>query len=210
MPNTDVSAPSIDDIVNRVLAQAQARSAETGAGPAQPLSWEALSSRLSQKRGAASEFRRRLLEGTGFVARKTRSYELGDFLRFDGSDFVDACYFGLLGRATDRDGMANFRAMLLSGARKTDIIAMIRFSPEGRRYGTRIRGLTAHRIASLMFRVPLFGYLAECAVTLVLLPGLARAVRAAQAHDAVWRRRYIEETEAALRRIEGEASRSLR
>ena len=61
-----------------------------------------------------------------------------------------------------------------------------------------------------MFSHPVVGYLAEWAVTLALLPGLARAVRAMEANEAVWRRRYIEETEAALRRIEGEASRSLR
>jgi hypothetical protein len=100
--------------------------------------------------------------------------------------------------------------MLQSGARKTDVLAMILHSPEGRRRGARVRGLTVHRIAALVFRIPLVGYLVECAVTLAFLPGLARAVRAMEANDAVWRRRFIEETEAALRRIEGEASRSRR
>jgi hypothetical protein len=210
MSPTAAPTSSIDEIVSRVLAQAQARRPEADAGSAQRLSWEDLSSRLSHGRGAASEFRRRILQGTGFVTKEARSYDLGDFIRFHGSDFVDACYFGLLGRGPDPDGGANFRAMLQSGARKTDVLAMILHSPEGRRHRARVRGLTVHRIAAVVFRIPLVGYLAECAVTLAFLPGLARAVRAMEANDAVWRRRFIEETEAALRRIEGEASRSLR
>jgi hypothetical protein len=39
---------------------------------------------------------------------------------------------------------------------------------------------------------------------------MARGVRAIEAHDAVWRRRFIEETGEALRRIEDEVSRSQR
>jgi hypothetical protein len=209
MAPVDVPESPIDEIIARVLAQAQARREAAGPRPAQRLSWEDLSSRLTRGR-AASEFRRRLLDGSHFVVSKERSYHVADFTRFQGSDFIDACYFGLLGRAPDPGGMANFRGMLLSGDRKADVLARIRFSAEGRRYGARVRGLGIHRVASAVFRIPLLGYLAECAATIVALPGIARVVRANEAQDAVWRRRFIEETEAALRRIEDGASRSLR
>ena len=210
MSNNAAPTPSIDEIVRSVLAQAQARRAVTGSRAKQRPSWEDLSARLAQRRGPASEFRRRILEGTGFTPKEKRAYELHDFLRFHGTDFVEACYFGLLGRAPDAGGVANFRAMLLSGARKTDIIALIGGSAEGRRYGARVRGLLAHRIAGAVFRIPVVGYVAESLVTLLLLPSITRSLRAMEAHDAVWRRRIIEETELALRSIEGEASRSLR
>ncbi len=200
------AAPLIDEIVARVLVNARARNASMPA-PKRRMSWSDLDTRLRRGPGCAEDFRRRLHHGPGFRFSASRTYAMNDFLCLRGVRFVEACYAGILGRPADAAGFHNYLDALLSGTRKAEIVVRMRYSPEGRRYGARIRGLAVHAIAVALFRIPVAGYLAECGVALISLPRMLRGLRALEADDAYRRQQMAEEIERALRRIEGEATR---
>jgi hypothetical protein len=201
------AVPSVDEIVERVLAQAAARGSARAAEGSGRMAWSDLDSRLKGGPSASADFYRRIQAGKPFKPDKSRTYDLGDFIRLEGAEFIEACYMGLLGRHADADGRHNFLSALLAGRRKTEIVAQIRLSPEGRAYGAKVRGLFPHAVLAILFRIPLVGYLAEYVLAVITLPGVVRGVRALQAHDAYRRQQLNSELERALRRIEGEASR---
>jgi hypothetical protein len=204
----DQATPSVDEIVARVLARAAERGPLPPARGSGRLAWSDLDARLKGGPSAAADFLRRVRSGGGtFRAVESRTYSLGDFLQVDGSDFVYACYQGLLGRHPDGQGRHHFLSMLLSGRRKTEVLASIRYSAEGRAYGAKVRGLWPHAILAAVLRIPGIGYLCEYALTVVTLPGVARGVRALHAYDAYRRELVVAELTRALRRIEGQAAR---
>ena len=198
--NASHAPPRIDDIVARVAAEAAVRRAAAAQKPAQRVSWADLGARL-QDSGAASQFLQRV-QGAVFAPNPARAYDIAEFLRLDGLQFIDACYTGLLGRAPDNGGRHHFLSTLLSGMRKAEVMARIRFSAEGRAHGAKVHGLYLHTLAVALFRVPVAGYAAEWLISIISLPKALRGLRAQKAHDALMRQRLIAEIESALRRVE--------
>lgn len=198
------SDAEIDAIIARVLAQAQARAALAPAKGPRRMSWADLDARLKSGPSAAAEFRARMMEAR-FVPNDARSYHVNDFLCFPGPRFIEACYLGVLGRGPDLPGYQHCLQYLRAGHRKAELLANILASPEARAYGATVRGLMPHRIAAFLFRIPVLGRLAEIVMSIVYLPDLLRAIRVAEVEDMIRRRHSIDETERALRRLEGEA-----
>ena len=111
-------------------------------------------------------------------------YRVEDFLCFNDHIFVRNAYRGILQRDPDDTGFAQYLEALRSGRlNKLDILARLRYSPEGRARDVSIDGLKGAQWRRL-YRVPVLGYLLELSVGLVRLPKLLASVRQLEAHTA--------------------------
>lgn len=78
-----------------------------------------------------------------------RRYKLDELLQYDEQEFIWNAYRAVLKREPDEAGFRAYLERLRSGQRtKTDILARIRFSPEGRRKKVGIDGLLTKALVS--------------------------------------------------------------
>jgi O-antigen chain-terminating methyltransferase len=128
-------------------------------------------------------------------------YRVQDFLCFNDHIFVRNAYRGILQREPDDTGFVQYLESLRSGRlNKLDILARLRFSPEGRARGVDVTGLSGARWRRF-YRVPVLGYLLELSAGLVRLPKLLASVRQLEAHTAAQDERlaaYINDRAHAL------------
>src|SRR6185436_9435273 len=131
------------------------------------------------------------------------SYDVGDFLGYNDRTFVRNAYRGILNREPDDAGYVQFLNALRSGRlNKTDILAKLRFSPEGDLQNVPVSGLKGPARLRQMYRVPGLGYLIELAVSIWRLPLLVANHRKLEAHAAAQDERladYVSETSRRLR-----------
>ena len=86
-------------------------------------------------------------------------YTLRDFLDYHDEAFIVNAYWGVLRRVPDPTGLNNFLGKLRNGDyTKIEILGRLRFSPEGRRCGVRIRGLALPFAVQTASRLPVVGY----------------------------------------------------
>lgn len=101
----------------------------------------------------------------------SNAYKLKDFLHYHDQDFVQIAYTHILGRQPDVEGFEHYLGLLRHAQlTKVEILARLRFSPEGRKKKVRIRGLSWPLGAQLISRVPVIGYLWQFMSGLVRLP----------------------------------------
>ena len=113
------------------------------------------------------------------------SYHINDLLGFHDDQFVRNAYWAVLRREPDDTGLAQYLGKLRSGRySKIDILAALRFSPEGRRANVEIRGLSRYSYFRKLYRVPVLGYFLELAVAIFRLPVLIASHRQLEAHTA--------------------------
>ena len=72
-------------------------------------------------------------------------------------DFIDACYWQVLRRLPDPQGMEHYLSLLRGGADKIDIIGRIRYSAEGRRSNVKIPGLFFSFVQRRLCHLPIVG-----------------------------------------------------
>ncbi|WP_244220689.1 class I SAM-dependent methyltransferase [Xanthomonas vasicola] len=97
-------------------------------------------------------------------------YELGDLLAQDDADFVTNAYRVLLRRPPDSAGfLNNIEAMRRGDQTKLDIIASLRFSPEGMAVGVPVRRLRLAWLLHRWKRKPLVGPILSWAHALLRL-----------------------------------------
>ena len=81
-------------------------------------------------------------------------YKLHELLQYDDQEFVWNAYRALLKRQPDEAGFRGFLERLRRGQRtKKEVLASIRYSPEGRRKNVRVDGLLGNALASKAFRL---------------------------------------------------------
>jgi len=125
-------------------------------------------------------------------------YHLNDFLALHDQDFVDAAYRGLLKRSADAEGKKYFLEGLRGGRlSKIEILGRLRYSPEGRRHGLRVRSLLPAFAVQHATRLPVIGGLVAFAVGVVRLP---RYMRSLQGLEGYQHQRNAE-LEAAIRQL---------
>lgn len=93
--------------------------------------------------------------------------------------FIDHVFRAVLKRQPDDAGSAMQIRLLAAGAPKAEVIGNLRWSPEGRRVGTRIRGLLPRYVLAKLARVPVLGYALQWGIAFAGLPVLLRHQRAA-------------------------------
>ncbi|HEX8773147.1 MAG TPA: methyltransferase domain-containing protein [Pyrinomonadaceae bacterium] len=119
-----------------------------------------------------------------FEPRADDHYHVNDLLGFHDLEFVRNAYRAILKREPDDAGLAEYLSNLRSGRfNKIDVLASLRFSPEGKARGVTVDGLSFPAFLRRLYRVPLVGYLLELTVGLVRLPVLLRSQRQLEAYS---------------------------
>ena len=113
------------------------------------------------------------------IDRERLDYAIGELTGAHYSAFLDLAFRALLKRPPDDVGSETQVRLLAAGASKAEILGNLRWSPEGRRIGTRVRGLLPRYALSKLARVPLLGYFVDWGIALAGLPILLRHQRAA-------------------------------
>lgn len=113
------------------------------------------------------------------IERNRIDYAISELTGSHYSAFVDQAFRALLKRAPDDAGSAMQIRLLGAGASKAEVLGNLRWSPEGRRVGTRVRGLLPRYALAKLARVPVLGYFIDWSLALAGLPVLLRHQRAA-------------------------------
>lgn len=141
------------------------------------------------------------------------SYRAEDFLCFNDHVFIRNAYRGLLQREPDDTGMTHYLGSLRSGRlNKLDVLARLRFSPEGRARNVSVTGLGAQARLRQLYRLPVLGYLLELSVSLFRLPKLLASVRQLEAHITAQDERlaaHLNDTAHALAQQIGDMAREV-
>jgi len=102
-------------------------------------------------------------------------YRLSDFLPYEDEEFVENAYRAVLRRAPDEQGMAHHVELLRSGvATKVEVLASLRWSPEGNARAVHIDGLLVPTTLQRWKRKRLVGPVLDWLHTLARLPRLAQ------------------------------------
>lgn len=113
-----------------------------------------------------------------FAGRGDDHYHVNDLLKYHDHEFIWNAYLALLKREPDEEGLRQYLAKLRNSRfNKIDVLASLRFSPEGKRKNVTIDGLRLPALIRKLYRVPALGYLTELTVGLARLPLLIRNQR---------------------------------
>ena len=142
--------------------------------------------RPAQPAPPLNDMLRALTETATVAALPQKSvYALRDFLDYHDEAFIVNAYRGVLRREPDSSGMTDFLGKLRHGDyTKIEILGRLRFSPEGRRHGVRIRGLIAPFALQTACRLPVLGYGIAWLNFILRLPVLIRNWQRFEAHSA--------------------------
>ena len=143
----------------------------------------------------------RLPVPAGILETKDR-YKLADFLQFHDEAFVSNAYLGILRRAPDGTGFAEFLNALREGRRaKTEILGRMRFSREGRALGVAVKGLPFAFALRTLRRVPVIGRVLGIIQYAIRLPDIVRnheRLEAVVFHRDLQVRRHINAVESQV------------
>jgi 2-polyprenyl-3-methyl-5-hydroxy-6-metoxy-1,4-benzoquinol methylase len=110
-------------------------------------------------------------------------YHVNDLLKYHDRNFIQNAYRAILKRGPDAAGYKGFLESLRSARlNKIDILARLRYSPEGRAKGVEIEGLSTPAMIRRAYRVPVIGYLLNLAVAIARLPLTMRSEQQFEAH----------------------------
>ncbi|HSK63655.1 MAG TPA: class I SAM-dependent methyltransferase [Pyrinomonadaceae bacterium] len=113
-----------------------------------------------------------------FQPRTDDRYHLNDLLPYHDRVFVQAAYRAVLKRSPDQTESLRDLKRLRSGyVNKIDLLADLRFSPEGRAKGVRVDGLLVPALIRRLGQLPLIGYPIRLGVALLRLPKHVHAQR---------------------------------
>lgn len=118
------------------------------------------------------------------IERARLDYAIGELTGRDYVDFVEQAFRAVLKRPSDDAGREQQLRLLTHGAAKAEVLGNLRWSPEGRRIGVRVRGLLPRYALAKLGRVRGVGFLVEWALALASLPLLLRHQRAADTQAA--------------------------
>src|SRR2546429_7684955 len=97
-----------------------------------------------------------------FVPRDDDHYHVNDLLPYHDHTFIWNAYRAILKREPDEAGLQQYLKNLRSGRfNKIDVLASLRFSPEGKSRNVRVEGLTRPALIRRLYRVPVLGFLLE-------------------------------------------------
>jgi O-antigen chain-terminating methyltransferase len=111
--------------------------------------------------------------------REVDTYQIEDFTKYHDIEFIKNLYRTILQREVDEEALNNRLELLRSGKRsKTEILAMVRFSKEGREKNIKILGIKKRYIMTILYRVPIISFFTK----LIMLPRVIERVNSFEAH----------------------------
>lgn len=113
-----------------------------------------------------------------FEPHSDHRYHINDLLRYHDRAFVQAAYRAVLKRSPDETESLRDLQRLRSGhINKVDLLADLRFSPEGRGKGVQLDGLVFPTLIRRLGQLPLIGYPIRLGIALLRLPNSIRDQR---------------------------------
>lgn len=113
-----------------------------------------------------------------FQPHSDHRYHVNDLLRFHDRAFVQTAYRAVLKRSPNETELLRDLQQLRSGdINKIDLLATLRFTPEGRAKGVQLDGLVVPALIRRLGQLPLLGYLIRLGIAFVRLPNLIRDQR---------------------------------
>ena len=129
-------------------------------------------------------------------------YHIEDLLKFHGQDFVRNAYRALLKREPDPSGSAQYLRSLEGGRlNKIDVLASLRYSPEGERAHVKVSGLAWPATIRRLERLPIVGYLLQMAIGVGRLPRLLQHLRQSEAYVLARQERIVDHHNQLQRRL---------
>jgi O-antigen chain-terminating methyltransferase len=163
---------SVDQLMHEIRAAVARRRTETSRQPTTPIE---LSEALTTGNGLSLQ--------SDFEPHANDRYHVNDFLKYHGATFVRNAYLGILKRPPDQQGNDRFLSALATGRlNKIDVLALVRYSDEGRRSGVNIAGLAVPAFVRKLERIPLLGYLVAVVIAIARFPNLHRQLRQSEFH----------------------------
>ena len=102
---------------------------------------------------------------------KKDAYIVSDFNQYNGEVFIRNIYLTVLKREVDLLSLEYYLSQLMSGKKsKTEILSSIRFSKEGRAKNVNILGIKKRYILTLLYKIPILGYIVKVFVAILRLP----------------------------------------
>ena len=113
-----------------------------------------------------------------FQPRADDRYHINDLLPYHDRVFVQAAYRAVLKRSPDQaESLADLKRLRSGVINKIDLLADLRFSPEGRTKGVQLDGLRVPALIRRLGQLPLIGYPIRLGVALLRLPNQVHAQR---------------------------------
>jgi SAM-dependent methyltransferase len=130
---------------------------------------------------AATTFAAPAVDG---IERQRLDYAIAELTGSDYVAFVEQAFRAILKRPSDEGGREQQLQLLANGTAKAEVLGNLRWSPEGRRIGVRVRGLVPRYALAKLGRVRGIGFLVQWALAFAALPLLLRHQRAADTQAA--------------------------
>lgn len=103
--------------------------------------------------------------------RYRNNISVPDLISLSDEDFLRACYFKILGRKPDEEGMRHHLLVLRTGeSDKIGVINSFLRSKEAKRRKAKIDGLFLYNIRRFFVRIPIIGYFIRLFFSVLLLP----------------------------------------
>ena len=119
-----------------------------------------------------------LIFQASFKPKFDNNNHISELLKYHHEKFVKNAYLTILHRNPDSSGLENYLRLLDGGkVSKIEILGRLRYSPEGRRVGSKIRSLAIPFVAHLVFKVPLLGYIIRLITAVLRLPRVLQNIR---------------------------------
>ncbi|HVJ39325.1 MAG TPA: methyltransferase domain-containing protein [Stenotrophomonas sp.] len=142
---------------------------------------EEMSARRMRKMHAEADFMTGGVEGPVIWRSEScrfdekEQYLLTDLLQYEDEEFVENAYRAILKRAPDEPNLTHYAGGLRNAAiTKVEVLAALRWSPEGKACGVHIDGLLIPTTLQRWKRKPVVGPVLDWLHTLARLPRLAR------------------------------------
>lgn len=140
---------------------------------------------------------------TELIAGGHDEYHVNELLKYHDKEFVRNAYRAVLKREADDSGYNHYLDSLRSGRyNKVDILAALRYSPEGEERSVRVRGLRLPSTLRRLYRLPALGYFIQLAVAFVRLPVLVRNHSQFEAYSFVQREKLVDMIKAVASSVE--------
>ncbi|MEN8133844.1 MAG: class I SAM-dependent methyltransferase [Pseudomonadota bacterium] len=175
MMKKDISEIDVDEIMKRIRAEVEKRKSlsgdksEASADSAQQ-NGSSLSTPLQDKGTPAT--------ANATVSEVSNAYSINDLCQYHDIDFITNAYRVILQREPGLEEVNVWLPRFRSGdLTKKEILAQLRFGPEGREKKVDVRGLLVPFILHRSFRIPVLGKLLRTLGCIVRLPLLFRNIQ---------------------------------
>jgi len=138
------------------------------------------------------------------------SYHVNELLAFHDVEFVKNAYRAILRREPDHEGYEHYLTGLRSGKfSKIEILGRLRYSPEGRQKGVKIKGLLLPFGVKCLKRIPIVGYIAGTLVGIANLNTITRNMETFEAFVNTYFTKQLQREHEVLAVLESEINKTI-